>query len=216
MKKKKITTEKIIIVVLSLILVGLLLQMAFSNDRRYKEEVFDENNYQENDQLQGEHYLGDVNSKVVITEYSSFTCPFCKRFKDDTFDDIKREYIDTGKVLYIYRHYTRNDLDVLASNASECAGEQDKFFEYINLLYKNQTQLQNQEFEKYAQELNLDIGQFNECFSSLRYNSKINKDKEEALKRGITGTPGFTINEEKVSGAQPFLVFKQVIDSLLE
>jgi protein-disulfide isomerase len=197
-----------------LLTIVVLVMLFATNTTRLKQNNIpsNENNVEEN-----KYFLGDASAPVKMIEYSSVTCPFCKKYKLDelTFKNIKSEYIYTGKVLYEYKHFTRNQTDVLAANAAECAGEQNQFFEYLDLLYTNQTSLQNLEFEKYAEQLNLNLDEFNTCYQEQRYNDKIENDKQEAIKNGITGTPGFLINGEKVSGAQPFEIFKNVIDSKL-
>lgn len=220
-KEKKIIKNNIWMYV-SFLLVIVLLLLVFNSNQTISKNIDQSSNLEENttdpkiiDNMT--YTLGEKEAPVKIIEYSSFTCPFCKRYKidDKTFENIKTEYIDTGKVVYEYRHFTRNQTDVLAANAAECAREQDKFYEYINILYQEQTNLQEQNFENYAKDLKLDTSQFNSCFSEKRYNDKIEKDKQEAIANGITGTPGFLINETKVSGAQPFSVFKNVIDSFI-
>ncbi len=99
-----------------------------------KEKIDAENNI---------YFLGNKDAPLTITEYSSFTCHFCKRYQidDTTFENIKTDYIETGKVKYIYKHFTRNNTDIKAANAVECAGEQNKFFEYKKKLYENQANL---------------------------------------------------------------------------
>lgn len=219
MKRKNYFEKNVWLFVSILLLIAIVAILITRPTNTIANEIdLNENTQGENENnLQERYFLGNKDAPVVMTEYSSFTCPFCKRFKidDKTFENIKKEYIDTGKVKYIYKHFTRNETDIYAANAAECAGEQNKFYEYINLLYTNQASLQLKEFEKYAKELNLNTSQFNECLISQKYNYKIEEDKTEALANGITGTPGFIINGEKISGAQPFSIFKQTIDKNL-
>ncbi len=216
---KKINT-KIIIAALAIVFVALLsyLIITLSTQKNYlPENPYIKGNKYDESKLQGDYYLGNINSKVTIIEYSSITCPFCKRYSidDGTFENIKREYIDTGKVNYVYKHFTRNEVDVLGALAMECAGEQDKFYEYKEIIYLNQSQLQKLEFEKYAKELSLNTSKFNECVKDQRYIQKIAQDKEEAISKGITGTPGFLINGKIVSGAQSYDFFKEIIEKEL-
>jgi protein-disulfide isomerase len=150
-------------------------------------------------------------------EYSSFTCPFCKRYQidDQTFETIKKEYIDTGKIKYVYQHFVRNEIDIKAANAAECAGEQDMFFEYKKKLYENQTDLPKEEFSKYAQELDLDVTAFKSCLAENKYINKITQDKQDGVNKGISGTPGFIVGNQRISGAQDYQVFKAAIDEQL-
>ncbi len=227
MKKNKTSSTKIIIVTLAILLAVSVTLLVINLSS--KGDVTNLNNQQvpktdnnEEINFQEVHYLGNPEASVVMIEYSSITCPFCKRYQitDETFDNIKKEYVDTGKVVYIYKHFTRNEVDILGAIALECAGEQNMFFEYKRKVYENQENLQNlefsnREFSKYAQELNLNMDSFNECLTDTKYLSKIESDKTEGMSKGITGTPGFLINGNVVSGAQPFAVFKAAIDRLL-
>nr|MBI4156335.1 thioredoxin domain-containing protein [Candidatus Woesearchaeota archaeon] len=102
-----------------------------------------------------------------------------------------------------------------AANAARCAGEQDKFWEYHDKVFKNQEILSNDNYKKWAQELGLDTSKFNGCFDSKKYDSELNKDLQEGSSNGIQGTPGFIINNQLLSGAQPFSAFQQVIEAEL-
>src|SRR3989344_9399332 len=85
--------------------------------------------------------LGEKNAKVTIIEFSDFQCPFCSRFRDQTFDQIKSKYIDTGKVKFVYRDFPLTQIHPMAqkgAEASECADEQGKFWEYHDLLFQKQ------------------------------------------------------------------------------
>ena len=160
---------------------------------------------------------GDDTAKVVMIEYSDFECPFCKRFYDQTLSQIESTYVNTGKVKFVYKHYPLS-FHPEAENtalASECAKEQDKFWEYHDLIFDNQGQLNPSIYSTWAQQLNLDLNKFNECFNSKKYLDKVQSDFSEGQANGITGTPGFLINGRLVSGAQPFSAFEQVIEEEL-
>ena len=166
--------------------------------------------------MEGAHILGNPDADVVMYEFSSYTCPFCKRFHDETFSDIKKNYIDTGKILYVYKHFTRNQVDVVAANAAECAGEQGKFFEYSNKIYANQAALSDQEaFSRFASELGLNTQEFDTCFESQKYSQKASQNLQEGQANGVTGTPGFIIGGKLIPGAQPYNVFASAIDAAL-
>ena len=166
--------------------------------------------------LQGVNALGDPNAPVVLVEYSSFTCPFCARHNLETFGRIVEEYVETGKVYYVYKHFLRNEVDGVAANAAECAGEQDMFFDYKYQIYINQNSISNPGFfEQIASNLGLNMDSWTSCFNSGRYTQKANADRAEGMANGVTGTPGFIINGQLVSGAQPFQAFQQVIEAQL-
>ena len=99
--------------------------------------------------------------------------------------------------------------------ASECAREQNKFWEYHDLIFKNQGSLNEANYKTWAGQLNLKQSQFDDCFDSKKYQERIDRDLQQAEQAGIRGTPGFLVNGQVISGAQPFVNFKQVIDAEL-
>ena len=169
---------------------------------------------QVNVNLDGANTLGS--GDVLMVEYSSATCPFCARYNEDTFPLINSEYIETGKITYVYKHFIRNDVDVLAANGMECAGEQGAFFEFKDLVYANQNSLsQRAVYSAWASELDLDVDAFDDCFNEGRYSAKANADTGEGQGNGVTGTPGFIINSRLIAGAQPFSNFQSAIEAEL-
>lgn len=166
----------------------------------------------------GRHVFGNQNANVTIVEFSDFQCPFCKRFIDDAYQQIKKEYIDTGKVKLIYMHYPLTAIHPDAMNAalaSECASEQGKFQEYHDTLFANQLALSKDNLKKYAADLGLNAGRFNGCLDDSKYKDVVDKEMALGTSNGIGGTPGFYINGKLVSGAQPFDNFKTVIEGAL-
>ena len=169
---------------------------------------------QVNVNLEGANTLGS--GSVLMVEYSSATCPFCARFATETFPLINSEYIETGEITYVYKHYIRNDVDVLAANAMECAGEQGAFFEFKNVVYANQNSLaQRAIYSTWADNLGLDVDAFDACVDEGRYSAKATADTQEGQGNGVTGTPGFLINSRLIAGAQPFANFQAAIDAEL-
>lgn len=163
--------------------------------------------------LENVNLLGDLNSDVIVVEYSSPTCPICKNHHDVTFPRINAEFIETNLIAYVYKHFARNEIDIVAGNAMECAGEQEKFFEYKAKIYANTQRLTEQNaYIEWAEELDLDIDSFNTCIQENRYRDRVNADTQEARVNEFTGTPSFLINDNKIIGGQPFENFKQIID----
>ncbi|MBM2818881.1 MAG: DsbA family protein [Nitrosarchaeum sp.] len=173
---------------------------------------------------------GSNDAPITIVEFSDFQCPFCSRFHIQTFPLILKEYVDTGKVKFVYRDFpiqSSHPNAIPAAAASECAHEQNNYWEYHNALFERQTVWNNLEisdsintFKKFAIELGLNEDQFNSCLDSGKYIEEINKDLKDGTNYGITGTPGFLIGNEKngfvkLTGAQPFEAFKKIIDSQL-
>ena len=171
---------------------------------------------------------GPADAPVTIIEFSDFQCPFCLRFWNQTLPQIKQEYQD--KVRFVYRDFPLTGIHAWAqkaAEAAECADDQDKFWEYHDLIFANQNALSEQlntagldgvlaTFKSYAADLGLDTAPFNDCLDSGKYTSEVQKDLQDGQSYGVTGTPAFFINGQLVSGAQPFANFKTVIDAALE
>lgn len=162
--------------------------------------------------------LGNNNALVTIIEFSDFECPYCGKFYNETLPNIKENYINTGKVRFIYRNFpltTIHKNSLLAAQAAEAAGEQGKYWEMHDILYSNQNELQLTDLQKYAIDLNLDMQKFNSAIESKKFLGKIQKDTEDGIKAGVSGTPAFFINGIKLVGAQPFSNFEKIIESEL-
>ena len=159
---------------------------------------------------------GSDDAPVIMIEFSDFQCPFCARFWRDTLPQIEREYIETGKVKFVYRDYPLgfHQYAQKAAEAAECADEQGKFWEYHDKLFETGA-LDIISLKQHAVELGLDTEKFNSCLDSGEMAAEVQKDFQDGQAAGVTGTPAFFINGQLVSGAQPFSVFKQVMDSEL-
>ena len=160
---------------------------------------------------------GDADAKITIIEFSDFQCPFCKRFYTQTLPQIQKEYIDTGKAKLVYRDYplSFHPEAQKSAEAAECADDQGKFWEFHDMMFDNQGSLSNANYKAWAQELSLDTAQFNDCLDSGKYASEVQKDFQEGQAAGVRGTPSFFINGVYVRGAQPWDVFKEIIDAEL-
>ena len=156
---------------------------------------------------------GKENAPVTMVEFSDYECPFCGRHFKQTYSQIIKEYVDTGKVKLVYRDFP---LDFhpnaqKAAEAAECAGEQNKYWEMHDKLFENQQALGINNLKQYAKEIGLNTDKFNNCLDSGEMTSEVSKDIQDGQAVGISGTPGFIINGQLVSGAQPFSAFKQII-----
>lgn len=168
---------------------------------------------------------GDKNAKVTVIEFSDFQCPFCKRMFDETISLLRNDYVKTGKIKFAYRHYplSFHQNAHKAAQASECASEQQKFWEYHDLLFKNQDVWANQSatqaaatFGLYATELGLDATQFDTCLQTEKYKEKVDEDFAAGNKAGVSGTPTTFINGKSIVGAQPYEAFKTEIETALK
>lgn len=168
-----------------------------------------------------DYVLGNKDAKVTIVEYSDFQCPFCEKFWEETLPQIKKQYIDTGKVRFVYRHFPLafHSSAKPAALATECAGEQGKFWQMHDKIYEEQErtpQFAAADLKKWAVAISLDTAKFNQCFDSEKYAKKLSSDLASGQAAGVSGTPTVFINGQKIVGAQPYESFKSVIEELLK
>lgn len=160
------------------------------------------------------------NAKVQMMEFGDFQCPFCGRFFSETFGQIKKQYIDTGKVAYQHRDYPLpfHQFAQKAHEASRCALEQSekKYWELHDWLYLNQNTLEVDNIKKAAATLGLNAAKFNQCLDSGKHAEAVKKDVTEGTSYGVSGTPTFLINGERIVGAQPLSAFQQAIEKYLK
>jgi len=162
--------------------------------------------------------LGDENAPVTIIEFSDFQCPFCARFHSQTLPLLKSQYIDTGKVKFIYRDFPLSSIHPdaqKAAEAAECAGEQNAYYKMHDKIFENQNSINTNSLKKYAEQLRLDLNKFNNCLDSGKMASEVQKDLDDGKSYGVTGTPAFFINGKFIEGAQPFETFKNLIEQEL-
>lgn len=161
--------------------------------------------------------LGNKNAPITIIEFSDYECPFCARFHTETFGQIKSKYIDTGKVKFIYRDFplSFHQNAQKAAEASECADDQGKFWQMHEKLFTDGVAGGVATFKQYAQQIGLDMAKFNTCLDSGKTAGEISADTSDGSAAGVSGTPGFFINGQKLVGAQPFSVFDQAIQAEL-
>tara|TARA_Y100000031_G_scaffold154983_1_gene204324 strand:+ start:148 stop:852 length:705 start_codon:yes stop_codon:yes gene_type:complete len=161
---------------------------------------------------------GKKNAPVTIIEFSDFQCPYCKKVFSETLPLLEKEYIDTGKVKFVYRDYPLpfHPLAQKTAEAAECADEQVKFWEYHDTIFENQDSLSVENLKSWAQDLGLDSEEFDQCLDSGEMASEVKKDMEEGQKYGVRGTPAFFINGKLLSGAQPYVAFQREIEAALQ
>jgi len=174
--------------------------------------------------------MGDPNAPIKIEEFSDFQCPYCARFHEETEWQLANSYVADGTVYMVYRSFGDfiGQESKAAAEAAYCAGDQDKFWDYHNILFANQTgenvgAFTDRRLQAFAEAISLDMDAFNSCFSSGKYSDRVNQDSVDGTAAGVTGTPAFVISytvngEEKtrfIAGAYPFSEFQTQIEEAL-
>ena len=162
--------------------------------------------------------IGDLNAPVTVVEWSDFQCPYCKKFYEDTIKEIKTNYVDTGKVRFVYKHFplSFHESAELSAMAVECANEQGVWYEYHEAIFENQEgNYDESDLIKWSQGIVADQNEFRSCLNSNRYSEKIKNDMNYGQSIGVQGTPGSVVNGIKIDGAQPYAVVASIIESEL-
>lgn len=169
----------------------------------------------------GAPILGNPEAKVTVVEFADFQCPFCGKLFKEIVPELKQKYISTGKVKFVYMSFAfLGPESQFSAQASKCAQDQGKFWEYHDYLYNNQ-QGENQgafsieNLKKFAVKLGLNSTLFNQCLDSKKYEKYITEETELGRKFGVRGTPATFVNDFFISGAQQVSVFTSQIDSAL-
>ena len=171
--------------------------------------------------------LGRPEAPVTIVEFSDYQCPFCQRFFATTLPELKRDYIETGKVRYVFRDFPLDHLHAQARKAAEaahCAGEQGKFWEMHDVMFQNRATLGAPQLIEYSRRIGLDVAAFEACLASGRYAARIERGLTDGAAAGVRGTPSFVVGKSQsgdtvegtfIRGAQPVETFRRIIDQIL-
>lgn len=159
---------------------------------------------------------GNPDAKVLMVEFSDFQCPFTKRFYMNSFGKIEKEYIENGKLKFVFRDFPLgfHPQAKIAAMACECAGRQDKYWKMFDKLL-NASSLEVESLKEFAKDLKLNTKIFDKCLDNQQTKDEVENDFQEGQKFGVGGTPAFFINGRKIEGAMPFEIFKQIIDEEL-
>ena len=157
---------------------------------------------------------GPVTAPIVVVEYTDFQCPFCVRVQP-TLDAVRERYGD--QVVHVFKNLPLpiHAQAQLAGEASLCAQDQDKFWEFHKWLFQNQRTMNRASMIEQAGAMGMNSELFTACLDQNTYRDKVRADMKEARSFGITGTPGFLINGRVLSGAQPLEAFEAIIDEEL-
>ena len=173
----------------------------------------------------GSPIIGNQNAEISIVEFGDYQCTFCYKFHQNTLNIIQSDYIDSGKINYVYRDFPLNGSDsILAAEATYCANDQGEYWKYHNLLFENWAGentgwITMNSLTQFAMDLNLDITEFKNCLTTHKYYQKIIDNENYAKKISINATPSFLIfnNDEviRIIGAQQLDKFQTAIEQLI-
>ena len=206
------------------IIIGIILGMYVTNDLVL--DSTDDQSLLTSAQLMknGSPKIGLSTAPVSIVEFGDYQCTFCYKFHQSTLSDIKIEYIDTGKVNYVYRDFPLNGPNsILAAEASYCADEQNKYWQYHNIIFKNWAGentgwVNMNSLVKFAVQANLAIPEFRNCLNEHKYYEKVTDNENYARQIGINATPTFLIFDDKqlirIIGAQQLDKFQNALNQL--
>ena len=174
----------------------------------------------------GSPILGNPSAPITIVEFGDYQCHQCYNWFHNTKPAITKEYIETGKanLVFVDLAFLGRDSPT-AAQASYCAEDQEMYWEYHDLLYNYQGSkiddgwANNERLKAFAENLGLDMELFESCLDSGKYSKRVQFNIQQAKEHGVRGTPGFFIvgpdGQQQLSGAQPFSVFKQIMDSMI-
>jgi protein-disulfide isomerase len=154
--------------------------------------------------------MGDPNAPVVIEVFEDFQCPSCQNYSEQIEPQVIENFVASGQVYYTFRHFPFLDDDELrkesdqAANASMCAAEQNKFWDYHDIIFANQTgenvgAYTDNRLIAFAEAIDLDMDAFNSCFEDNSYEAEIQDDLEKARSLSVTGTPGVFVDGQIVA-----------------
>ena len=172
--------------------------------------------------------LGSPDAVVTLIEYSDYECPFCIRHFQQTWPQLRAEYVDTGQVRYVFKDFPVDQLHpaaIKAHEAAHCAGDQEKYWEMHARMFSKPGTHTPEELEQRASETGLDMGAFKSCMESGMHTEAIRRAAAEAAELGASGTPAFFFGLrdrstdqvrifQAVTGAQPIDAFKRAIEAV--
>lgn len=170
--------------------------------------------------------IGKPDAPLTMIEYTDLQCPFCRQYHITSYEQIKKDWIDTGKLRYLVRDLPIESIHpqaMPAARATRCAGEQGKLWEMRHAILLNNARLSTDVFGPFAQDLKLNMAAFNKCFADTsKFQAEISKDMAEAATVGISATPSFVIGKTSAGqmegvrfiGAQPYAAFDAKLKEL--
>jgi protein-disulfide isomerase len=177
--------------------------------------------------VEGAASMGKADAGVTLIEFSDFQCPFCGRYVRDTLPEIKKTYVDTGKIRYVFRHYPIDSLHpqaVGSARTAVCAQAQGKFWPMHDRLFANPQDQSPDRLSEHATAVGLNMGAYKSCIAGSAANV-VTTDIAAAVAGNAMGTPAFFIGTNQpggavrvvttVYGAKPFAEFQTAIEQVL-
>ena len=162
--------------------------------------------------------IGQSDAPVTMVEVSDFGCVHCTDFHNNTAEDLKAQFVDSGTMQWVALPYALSTTTLPAAAAAMCAGEQDLYFEFADALFAiddTATRISPAGYRQAAETVGADLDAFQNCMDDGRNIDLVNANRDVARNNRVSGTPTFFLNDETLSGAQPLDVFAQTINSLL-
>jgi len=170
--------------------------------------------------------LGSSDARVTIVEFGDYQCTWCHRWHESTKDTLLDNYVKTGKVRFLFKDFPINDLadraSSMAAEASYCAADQGKYWEYHDELYsnwkgENTGWVTKASLQQFALNIGIDEPTFSECLDSGKHRGLVRENYNLAVAAGLNATPSFIVlsegeNPKLISGAHPYTTFQRVID----
>ncbi len=179
--------------------------------------------------IKGAPFLGPTDARVTLVEFTDYQCPFCRRHFTNVMPEIRKKYVDTGKLKYVMRQFPlpMHSRATKASEAALCAGDQGKYWEVHKRIFSDQRKLSDEDLIAHAEAEGLATVTFKACLDDGKYTEQVKSDTSDGSKAGVRGTPSFLLgltdpaDPHKIKatafirGAQAFDAFKTKIDELL-
>jgi protein-disulfide isomerase len=177
--------------------------------------------------IAGAPMLGRADAPVTLVEFSDYQCPFCQRFFATALPAIKKEYVDTGKLRYVFRDFPIDKIHPEARKAAEaahCAGEQGRYWQMHEVLFRNSRALAATHLADHARAAGVDGIKLDECLASGRYAVRVAQGVADGSAIGVQGTPTFVVGRTlagefvqgtPIRGAQPLETFRRIIEQML-
>ncbi|MCB0209012.1 MAG: DsbA family protein [Anaerolineae bacterium] len=163
------------------------------------------------------HYQGSPDAPITIVEFGDFNCGYCARWAHEVLPRINEKYIETGKVKMAFVHFPILGADSMqAAEATECAAQQDRFWDYHNMVYANiGIGYTPAHLTELAEKVGLDTGAFEQCLATFSETNSLEDDVRLSQIMGVRGTPAFLVNGIPLAGAYPYEEFEKIIEEIL-